>query len=59
MWEVIWASPRISSSNFVLFVVMATVELYRDIILDNNMDFTDVIKFFNGKALGDIWLEIV
>ena len=22
---------------------------FRDIILDNKMDFTDIIKFFNGK----------
>lgn len=49
MWEAIWASPRVSSGHFILFLVLATVQYYRDIILDNNMDFTDVIKFFNGR----------
>ena len=29
---------------------MALVENYRDIILDRNMDFTDIIKFFNEMA---------
>ena len=33
---------------------MAVIDLvsfpcFRDIILDNKMDFTDIIKFFNGK----------
>ena len=49
IWETIWAAKYISSANFVLFIALAMVEYYRDIILDNNMDFTDIIKFFNGK----------
>lgn len=40
-----------SSSHFVLFIALALVETYRDIILANHMDFTDIIKFFNGNHL--------
>lgn len=51
LWETIWAAKHTSSEHFVLFVALALVEMYRDIILENNMDFTDIIKFFNGKRL--------
>ena len=51
VWETIWAARSVASSHFVLFVGLALVQYYREIILANAMDFTDIIKFFNGNAV--------
>lgn len=59
VWETIWAAKYTSSEHFVLFIALALVEMYRDIILENNMDFTDIIKFFNGKVMKYKYCNIV
>lgn len=50
VWEVIWSARHVASEHFVLFMALALLEHYRDIIMHRFMDFTDIVKFFNGKS---------
>ena len=59
VWESIWSAKHICSDNYVAFIALAMIEAYRDILLDNSMDFIDVIKFFNGKRVCFSYVIIV
>ncbi|KAL3318311.1 Small G protein signaling modulator 1 [Cichlidogyrus casuarinus] len=51
IWETIWAARLLGLCDyFNLFIALAIIQYYRDLVLCYDMDFTDIIKFFNERA---------
>lgn len=47
----IWTAELVLSAHYIQFITLALVEVYHDIILENNMGFIDITKFFNGTQM--------
>ncbi|KAF6104286.1 hypothetical protein HJG60_011265 [Phyllostomus discolor] len=56
----IWAAEHVLSAHNMQFITLSLVKVYHDIILENNMGFIDITKFFNGEDVENIlddWKE--
>ena len=42
---------------YCLIICFFSFPFPRDVILDNSMDFTEIIKFFNGESFGFIMVS--
>uniref|UniRef100_A0A0N5AVY8 Rab-GAP TBC domain-containing protein n=1 Tax=Syphacia muris TaxID=451379 RepID=A0A0N5AVY8_9BILA len=49
VWEVMMAASHIITDHFQLFFALAIVSTYRHIIIDNHMDYADVINNLNFR----------
>ena len=47
VWETIWSASECCTEKFALFIALAMIEKHRHTIMDNHMDFTDIIQYFN------------
>jgi hypothetical protein len=48
VWETIWSAKHVCTEHFSLFVALALIKQHRHAIMDNHLDFTDIIQYFNG-----------
>lgn len=51
VWESIWSASHCSTEHFSIFVALALLQKHRLAIIENHMDFTDIIQYFNGNQL--------
>ena len=61
VWETMWAAQMYVSPRFELFVALALIELYRDVIMSATEDlsaFTEAFRMMRGKHDVERTLEV-